>query len=83
MPTRCSATTTCSCSLVKEGAGKDAIRDYVAWTFQASQALAIKIVNPGGISAFKFNGRKLDLDEAGPVLRHHAAHHPDHAGRRA
>ena len=52
--------------LVKEGAGKDAIRDYVAWTFQATQALAIKIVNPGGISAFKFNGRKLDLDEAGP-----------------
>ena len=52
--------------LVQEGAGADAIRDYVAWTLQATQALAVKIVNPGGISAFKFNGRRLDLDEAGP-----------------
>lgn len=53
-------------SLVKDGAGPDAVRDYVAWTLEATQALAVKIVNPGGISAFKFNGRKLDLDEAGP-----------------
>lgn len=52
--------------LVAEEAGADAIRDYVAWTLHATQALAVKIVNPGGISAFKFNGRKLDLDEAGP-----------------
>lgn len=39
------------------------IRDYVAWILHASQALAIKVVNPGGISAFKFNQRRLDLDE--------------------
>ena len=39
------------------------LRDYVAWTLNASQALAIKVVNPGGINAFKFNQRKLDLDE--------------------
>jgi formylmethanofuran dehydrogenase subunit A len=39
------------------------IRDYVAWTLHAAQALAIKVVNPGGINAFKFNQRKLDLDE--------------------
>src|SRR5215208_6020815 len=52
--------------LVKDGAGQGAIQDYVAWTLHATQALAIKIVNPGGISAFKFNGRKLDLDEPGP-----------------
>ncbi len=52
--------------LVKDGAGPDAIKDYVAWTFRASQALAIKIVNPGGISAFKFNGRRMDLDTDGP-----------------
>lgn len=47
-------------------AGKEqaAINDYVAWTLTASQALAIKVVNPGGINAFKFNQRKLDLDEA-------------------
>lgn len=28
--------------------------------------MAIKVVNPGGISAFKFNARNLDLDEAHP-----------------
>lgn len=39
------------------------IRDYVAWTLNAAQAMAIKVVNPGGINAFKFNQRKLDLDE--------------------
>jgi formylmethanofuran dehydrogenase subunit A len=41
----------------------EAIKDYVAWIMHASQALAVKVVNPGGISAFKFNQRKLDLDE--------------------
>jgi formylmethanofuran dehydrogenase subunit A len=41
----------------------EAIKDYVAWTLHATQAIAIKVVNPGGISAFKFNQRKLDLDE--------------------
>ena len=40
-----------------------AINDYVAWTMHAAQAIGVKVVNPGGISAFKFNQRKLDLDE--------------------
>lgn len=39
------------------------INNYVAWILHATQALAIKVVNPGGISAFKFNQRSLDLDE--------------------
>jgi formylmethanofuran dehydrogenase subunit A len=42
------------------------IKDYVAWTMHAAQAIAVKVVNPGGISAFKFNQRKLDLDEKHP-----------------
>ena len=49
--------------LIRQKADDDIIRDYVAWTLEASQALAIKVVNPGGINAFKFNQRKLDLDE--------------------
>ncbi|MBP0594115.1 formylmethanofuran dehydrogenase subunit A [Paraburkholderia sp. LEh10] len=40
------------------------VRDYVAWTMHASRALGVKVVNPGGISAFKFNQRALDVDEA-------------------
>ena len=39
------------------------IKDYIAWTIHAAQAMAVKIVNPGGISAFKFNQRSLNLDE--------------------
>ncbi|HEY8355278.1 MAG TPA: formylmethanofuran dehydrogenase subunit A [Methylophilaceae bacterium] len=42
---------------------QNAINDYVAWILHASQAIGIKVVNPGGISAFKFNQRALDLDE--------------------
>ncbi len=39
------------------------INDYVAWTLHAAKCIGIKVVNPGGISAFKFNQRKLDVDE--------------------
>ncbi len=42
---------------------QNAINDYVAWTIHASQAMGIKVVNAGGINAFKFNQRMLDLDE--------------------
>jgi formylmethanofuran dehydrogenase subunit A len=41
----------------------DQLRDYVAWTLHASKAMGVKVVNPAGISAFKFNQRKLDVDE--------------------
>ncbi|MBA3493222.1 MAG: amidohydrolase family protein, partial [Gammaproteobacteria bacterium] len=47
--------------LLAEGREQTLINDYVAWTLETSQALAIKVVNPGGISAFKFNQRMLDL----------------------
>jgi formylmethanofuran dehydrogenase subunit A len=49
--------------LLAEGAGERAIADYVAWTLHATGALAVKIVNPGGIAAFKYGQRRLDLDE--------------------
>ncbi len=39
------------------------IRDYVGWVIHATKAMGVKVVNPGGISAFKFNQRKLDVDE--------------------
>jgi formylmethanofuran dehydrogenase subunit A len=42
------------------------VNDYVAWILHATQSIAIKVVNAGGINAFKFNGRMLDLDEQGP-----------------
>ena len=42
---------------------QNAINDYVAWTIAAGQGIGIKVVNAGGINAFKFNQRMLDLDE--------------------
>ena len=49
--------------MIADGADQKQINDFVAWTLEAAQALAIKVVNPGGINAFKFNQRRLDLDE--------------------
>jgi formylmethanofuran dehydrogenase subunit A len=52
--------------MLAKGEDQARINDYVAWTLNATRCLAIKVVNPGGIAAFKFNGRKLDVDEANP-----------------
>jgi formylmethanofuran dehydrogenase subunit A len=55
--------------LMAAGAEQSVINDYVAWTLHATQCIAIKVVNPGGISAFKFNARHLDVDEPHPHYR--------------
>jgi len=47
-------------------ADQKTINDYVAWTLQATQCVGIKVVNAGGINAFKFNMRALDVDETHP-----------------
>lgn len=49
--------------MLKSGKDQEVISDYVGWIINATKAMAIKVVNPGGISAFKFNQRKLNLDE--------------------
>jgi formylmethanofuran dehydrogenase subunit A len=49
--------------LLASGATADQLRDYVGLMVHATKALGVKVVNPGGISAFKFNQRKLDVDE--------------------
>lgn len=50
--------------MLSRGEPEALIRDYMAYTLHASQALAVKVVNPGGINAFKYNQRRLDLDES-------------------
>jgi formylmethanofuran dehydrogenase subunit A len=52
--------------LLAEGAEQPVINDYVAWMMRATHSVAVKVVNPGGISAFKFNGRELGLDIPAP-----------------
>ena len=49
--------------MLARGEDPQRIRDYVGWAIGASKAMGVKVVNPGGISAFKFNQRKLDVDE--------------------
>jgi len=49
--------------LLKKKASQSLINDYVAFTLTASQCIGVKVVNPGGINAFKFNQRALDVDE--------------------
>jgi formylmethanofuran dehydrogenase subunit A len=52
--------------LIADGADQQTINDYVAWTLHAAQCIGIKVVNPGGINAFKFNQRTLDVDDSNP-----------------
>ena len=49
--------------MLARGVEFDRVRDYVAWSVNAAKALGVKVVNPGGISAFKFNQRALDVDD--------------------
>lgn len=49
--------------MLARGEDFQAIRDYAGWVIHASKAMGVKVVNPAGISAFKFNQRKLDVDE--------------------
>lgn len=55
--------------LLASGAAPARLADYVGWTLDHTKAMALKVVNPGGISAFKFNTRALDLDQEHPYYR--------------
>jgi formylmethanofuran dehydrogenase subunit A len=55
--------------MLATGTPQPHINDYVGYILDCTQSIAIKVVNPGGISAFKFNQRKLDVDEAHPYYR--------------
>ena len=52
--------------LLSEGAPQSLINDYVAWTVTATQAIGVKVVNAGGIDAFKFNARAMNVDTPHP-----------------
>src|SRR5438270_7552084 len=52
--------------LMRDGAGAAAIRDYVAWTLDATRSLGLKVVNAGGSMALKANVRQFGLDDVVP-----------------
>ena len=49
--------------LMANNADISIISDYIGFMVEATQCIGVKVVNPGGISAFKFNQRSLDVDE--------------------
>ena len=53
--------------LIAARSSQSDINRYVAAMVRATQALGVKVVNPGGIDAFKFNARAMDLDTGHPV----------------
>ena len=52
--------------LMRAREGASAIRDHVAWTLQTTRALGIKVVNAGGVAAFKENMRSFSFDDVVP-----------------
>jgi formylmethanofuran dehydrogenase subunit A len=52
--------------LMREGAGASAIRDHVAWTLQSTRAIGVKVINAGGVAAFKNNVRSFSFDDEVP-----------------
>jgi formylmethanofuran dehydrogenase subunit A len=53
-------------SLMRDGAGPNAIRDHVAFTLQSTKALGLKVINAGGAAAFKDNVRSFSFDDVVP-----------------
>jgi formylmethanofuran dehydrogenase subunit A len=52
--------------LLHSGESASALRGHVAWTLQTTRALGIKVVNAGGVAAFKENMRSFSLDDVVP-----------------
>jgi formylmethanofuran dehydrogenase subunit A len=53
-------------SLLRSGEGASALRDHIAWTMQTTRALGIKVINAGGVAAFKDNIRSFSFDDVVP-----------------
>lgn len=52
--------------LIAEDVPQEVINAYVVWMVNATRCIAVKVVNPGGIHAFKFNTRSFDVDTSHP-----------------
>jgi len=48
---------------IRDGVPQEQINAYVGWMVHAHQCCAVKVVNAGGIDAFKFNQRHLTVDD--------------------
>lgn len=53
--------------MIRDDVEQPLINSYVAYMIAATQCIAVKVVNAGGINAFKYNQRHLDVDDPHPV----------------
>jgi formylmethanofuran dehydrogenase subunit A len=53
----------CLLEMIRDAVPQPLINAYVANIVVATRALGVKVVNAGGIHAFKYNQRRLDVDE--------------------
>ncbi len=53
--------------LMRERESAGAVRDYVAWTLEASRGLGVKVINAGAAEAFKDNVRAFSFDDVVPA----------------
>ncbi len=53
-------------SLLRAGASQEAINQHVAWTLDATRCLGLKVINAGGVAAFKENVRIYSFDDEVP-----------------
>ena len=51
---------------IRDGESASVVRDHVAWTLQSARALGIKVINAGGVAAFKENTRSFSFDDVVP-----------------
>lgn len=54
-------------SLLHRGAAQQAINDHVAWTLDATRCLGIKVINAGGVNAFKQGVNSFGIDDVVPT----------------
>src|SRR6516225_7975568 len=54
--------------LLHDNESEQAIEDYVAWILEMSRSLGIKVVNAGGVAAFKDNVRAFSFDDVIPAF---------------
>ena len=53
-------------SLIAKKAAAAKINDYVAWTLESTKALGVKVINPGGVDAFKWGVTSMNLEDRHP-----------------
>lgn len=53
--------------MIRDQVEQPLINNYVAFMVTATQCIGVKVVNAGGISAFKYNQRFLDVDDPHPA----------------